>query len=183
MAQSGVLRMPRVQLIRGLARTIEKADLSADDRQTMPQVSSTVGRHSGGELIRRLTDKNLSISPLARRCKSSWGSDRFWSESSGISPNEHHVGGPAVAGSVSTRPPRPKPFRSKHSSRLALWWWGASTSSSSRITMAASSRFLRRSSRRTRRTSVADGAASVVPSSAPAAAANSVRSARGPERV
>ncbi len=43
--------MPRVQLIRGLARTIEKADLSADDRQTMPQVSSTVGRHSGVELI------------------------------------------------------------------------------------------------------------------------------------
>ena len=51
MAQSGVLRMPRVQLIRGLARTIEKADLSADDRQTMPQVSSTVGRCFGGELI------------------------------------------------------------------------------------------------------------------------------------
>ena len=43
--------MPRVQLIRGLARTIEKADLSADDRTSVPQVSSTVGRHSGGELI------------------------------------------------------------------------------------------------------------------------------------
>ncbi len=43
--------MPRVQLIRGLARTIEKADLSADDRKTMPQVSSTVGRCSGAELI------------------------------------------------------------------------------------------------------------------------------------
>jgi len=28
-----------------------KADLSADDRQTMPQVSSTVGRRSSGELI------------------------------------------------------------------------------------------------------------------------------------
>ena len=51
MAQSGVLRMPRVQLIRGLARTIEEADLSADDRQTVPQVSSTAGRHSGVELI------------------------------------------------------------------------------------------------------------------------------------
>ncbi len=48
--------MPRVQLIRELARTIEKADLSADDRKTMPQVSSTVGRHSGGELIPTLND-------------------------------------------------------------------------------------------------------------------------------
>ena len=43
--------MPRVQLIRGLARTMVEADLSADGRSRMPQVSSTVGRHSGDELI------------------------------------------------------------------------------------------------------------------------------------
>jgi len=43
--------MPRVQLIRGLARTIEKADLSADDQKTLQPVSSTVGRYSGVELI------------------------------------------------------------------------------------------------------------------------------------
>jgi len=43
MAQSGVLRVPRVQLIRGLARTKETANLSADSQQSLPQVSSTVG--------------------------------------------------------------------------------------------------------------------------------------------
>ena len=43
MAQSGVLRVPQVQLIRGLARTMKTANLSADSRQTVPQVSSTVG--------------------------------------------------------------------------------------------------------------------------------------------
>ena len=43
--------MPRVQLIRGLARTMKTANLSADSRKTVPQVSSTAGRRSGGELI------------------------------------------------------------------------------------------------------------------------------------
>jgi len=43
MAQSGVLRVPRVQLIRGLARTKETANLSAASQQSLPQVSSTVG--------------------------------------------------------------------------------------------------------------------------------------------
>src|SRR3954453_20592927 len=51
MAQSGVLRVPRVQLIRGLARTKKTANLSADSQQSLPQVSSTAGRHPGGELI------------------------------------------------------------------------------------------------------------------------------------
>jgi len=51
MAQSGVLRMPRVQLIRGLARTMKTANLSADSRQTVPQVSSSAGRRPGVELI------------------------------------------------------------------------------------------------------------------------------------
>jgi hypothetical protein len=41
--------MPPVQLIRGLVRTIEKADLSADSRQAIPQVSSTEGGRSGKE--------------------------------------------------------------------------------------------------------------------------------------
>src|SRR3982750_2044175 len=44
MAQSGVLRVPRVQLIRGLARTKETANLSADSQQSLPHVSSTAGR-------------------------------------------------------------------------------------------------------------------------------------------
>jgi len=35
MAQSVVLRTLRVQLIRGLVRTIEKADLSADGRHSL----------------------------------------------------------------------------------------------------------------------------------------------------
>src|SRR3954447_15651339 len=51
MAQSGVLRVPRVQLIRGLARTKETANLSANSQQSLPQVSSPVGRHSGEKLI------------------------------------------------------------------------------------------------------------------------------------
>jgi len=50
MAQSGVLRVPRVQLIRGLARTKETANLSAASQQSLPQVSSTVGRHPGEKL-------------------------------------------------------------------------------------------------------------------------------------
>src|SRR3954465_1701550 len=50
MAQSGGLRVPRVQLIRGLARTKKTANLSADSQQSLPQVSSTAGRHPGGEL-------------------------------------------------------------------------------------------------------------------------------------
>ena len=51
MAQSGVLWMPRVQLIRGLARTMRTANLSASGRKTMPQVSRPAGRPSGAELI------------------------------------------------------------------------------------------------------------------------------------
>src|SRR3954452_13358362 len=51
MAQSGVLRVPRVQLIRGLTRTKKTANLSADSQQSLPQVSSTAGRHPGGKLI------------------------------------------------------------------------------------------------------------------------------------
>lgn len=43
--------MPRVQLIRGLARTMTTANLSADSRRIVPQVSLPAGRHSGGELI------------------------------------------------------------------------------------------------------------------------------------
>jgi hypothetical protein len=34
----------RIQLIRGLAGTMMTADLSDDDRETIPQVSFTVGR-------------------------------------------------------------------------------------------------------------------------------------------
>src|SRR3954451_21357404 len=51
MAQSGVLRFPRVQLIRGLARTMEPANLSANSQTSLPQVSSTAGRHPGEKLI------------------------------------------------------------------------------------------------------------------------------------
>src|SRR4051812_1328942 len=56
MAQSGVLRVPRVQLIRGLARTKKTANLSADSQQSLPQVSSTAGRHPGGKLIPTRTE-------------------------------------------------------------------------------------------------------------------------------
>src|SRR3954453_12139140 len=51
MAQSGVLRVPRIQLIRGLARTKKTANLSADSQKSLPQVSSTAGRHPGEKLI------------------------------------------------------------------------------------------------------------------------------------
>jgi hypothetical protein len=48
LAQSGVLWVSRVQLIRGLAGTINTADLSADDNGTVAQVSFTAGRAAGG---------------------------------------------------------------------------------------------------------------------------------------
>src|SRR3954471_24489246 len=51
MAQSGVLRVPRVQLIRGLARTKETVNLSAASQQSLPHVSSKAGRHPGDDLI------------------------------------------------------------------------------------------------------------------------------------
>ena len=63
MAQSGVLWVPRVQLIRGLTRTMNMADLSADGRSIMPQVSSTVGREFRWKLIP--TDAKLEESAIA----------------------------------------------------------------------------------------------------------------------
>jgi len=52
MAQSGVLQVPRVQLKRGLARTMINANLSAVDRNRIPQVSFTAGRVRRWELKR-----------------------------------------------------------------------------------------------------------------------------------
>ena len=47
----GCFGWPRVQLICGLVRTIETADLSASGPTSIPQVSSMVGRPTGGQLI------------------------------------------------------------------------------------------------------------------------------------
>ena len=51
MAQSWVLRVPRVQLIRGLARTKTTTDLSAGQGKLLPAVSSTKGRPRQWQLI------------------------------------------------------------------------------------------------------------------------------------
>src|SRR3954454_8954723 len=71
MAQSGVLRVPRVQLIRGLARTKKTANLSADSQQSLPQVSSTAGRHPGGKLIRTPGD-GLGLHSWAFAKRAGW---------------------------------------------------------------------------------------------------------------
>jgi hypothetical protein len=51
MAQSGVLWVPRIQLIRGFVHTMTMIDLSASGRERIAQVSFTAGRAVRWKLI------------------------------------------------------------------------------------------------------------------------------------
>jgi len=53
MAQSGVLWVPRIQLIRGFDHTMITTDLSIGGQETLAQVSFTAGRSSRWKLIPR----------------------------------------------------------------------------------------------------------------------------------
>jgi len=94
MAQSGVLWVPRIQLIRGFDHTMITTDLSIGGQETLAQVSFTAGRSSrwklipavvntdsrppswpgsyGGFLVKRIVSDGTSFSGLSvghiRRC-------------------------------------------------------------------------------------------------------------------
>src|SRR5208282_661914 len=63
MAQSGVLWVPRIQLIRGFVHTMTMTDLSIGGGQTAAQVSFTAGRSGRWKLI----PADLRIDPSALR--------------------------------------------------------------------------------------------------------------------